>query len=92
MGIRTDLAIELEKQHNFGIEGIRKTEKKNDDVKITEIEILTEKAFGQRRKMIRQSLKSIANIDKACEVAGVDMTMRAEEISPEQYYKIAENI
>ena len=42
--------------------------------------------------MIRQSLKSIANIDKACEVAGVDMTMRAEEISPEQYYKIAENI
>lgn len=63
------------------------------DAQIMEkVELLTEKAFGQRRKMIRQSLKSIANIDKACEVAGVDMTMRAEEISPEQYYKIAENI
>ena len=68
----------------------------SDDLKdaqiMEKVEILTEKAFGQRRKMIRQSLKSIANIDKACEVAGVDMTMRAEEISPEQYYKIAENI
>ena len=68
----------------------------SDDIKdaqiMEKVEILTEKAFGQRRKMIRQSLKSIANIDKACEVAGVDMTMRAEEISPEQYYKIAENI
>lgn len=63
------------------------------DAQIVEkVELLTEKAFGQRRKMIRQSLKSIANIDKTCEVAGVDMTMRAEEISPEQYYKIAENI
>lgn len=63
------------------------------DAQIMEkVELLTEKAFGQRRKMIRQSLKSIANIDKACEVAGVNMTMRAEEISPEQYYKIAENI
>ena len=68
----------------------------SDDIKdaqiMEKVELLTEKAFGQRRKMIRQSLKSIANIDKACEVAGVDMTMRAEEISPEQYYKIAENI
>ena len=68
----------------------------SDDIKdaqiMEKVELLTEKAFGQRRKMIRQSLKSIANIDKACEVAGVNMTMRAEEISPEQYYKIAENI
>ena len=44
MGIRTDLAIELEKQHNFGIEGIKKTEKDNNDVHVTEIEILTETA------------------------------------------------
>ena len=68
----------------------------SDDIKdaqiMEKVEHLTEKAFGQRRKMIRQSLKSITNIDKACEIAGVNMTMRAEEISPEQYYKIAENI
>lgn len=63
------------------------------DEKILEkVEILTEKAFGQRRKMIRQSLKSIPNIETVCQKAGVTMTMRAEEISPMQYYSMAENL
>jgi len=63
-----------------------------DENIISKVEILTEKAFGQRRKMIRQSLKSIIGIEKACELVGVKMTMRAEEITPEQYYLIAKHI
>ncbi len=63
-----------------------------DENIISKVEILTEKAFGQRRKMIRQSLKSIIGIEEACELAGVKMTMRAEEITPEQYYLIAKHI
>ena len=59
---------------------------------IKKVETITEKAFGQRRKMIRQSLKSIPNIESSCEKAGVKMTMRAEEISPIQYYMIAQNL
>ena len=63
-----------------------------DENIMKKVEILTERAFGQRRKMIRQSLKSVAGIDKACTVAGVELTMRAEEITPMQYYKLAENV
>lgn len=59
---------------------------------LEKVELLTQQAFGQRRKMIRQSLKSVPEIEKACELAGVKMTMRAEEISPEQYIEIAKNI
>lgn len=63
-----------------------------DECIMQKVEMLTEKAFGQRRKMIRQSLKNIPNIEKACEVADVKLTMRAEEITPMQYYQIAANI
>ncbi len=56
------------------------------------IEMITEKAFGQRRKMIRQSLKSIQGIEYACNMAEVDLTMRAEEITPMQYYIMASSL
>lgn len=52
---------------------------------------LTQAAFAQRRKMIRQSLKSIPNIEKICLAAEVPMTARAEEISPEQYLMMAQS-
>lgn len=55
-------------------------------------EKITMAAFGQRRKMVRQSLKSFAGIEKACAAAGVEMTMRAEEITPMQYLQIAQNL
>ena len=63
-----------------------------DEEILQKVEIITEKAFGQRRKMIRQSLKSFSNIENACKLAEVEMTMRAEEISPMQYYIIAQNL
>ena len=56
------------------------------------LEKITEVAFGQRRKMIRQSLKILPNLEKACEIAGVPLTDRAENITPKQYLILAQNI
>ena len=42
--------------------------------------------------MIRQSLKGFANLEKACEFAGVALTDRAENITPEQYLILAKNL
>lgn len=59
---------------------------------IRKVSVLTQLAFGQRRKMIRQSLKTVMNIEKACESAGVSMTCRAEEVTPQQYLIMAQNL
>ncbi len=51
---------------------------------------LTEAAFGQRRKMLRQSLKSLG-VDALAllAAAGIEPTARAEEISVEGFVKLA---
>lgn len=59
---------------------------------MVKVEKITEMAFGQRRKMLRQSLKSIANLPQLCAKAEIDTTMRAENLSPQQYLKLAELI
>lgn len=59
---------------------------------LNNVEKLTELAFGQRRKMIRQSLKSIPNLEKICTDAGIDLTARAENLTPEQYLTLAQMI
>ncbi len=59
---------------------------------IVSIEKLTSMAFAQRRKMIRQSLKSLPNLESACLAAGVELTARPEEITPEQFLILADNI
>lgn len=59
---------------------------------LSKVEKLTELAFGQRRKMIRQSLKSIPDLPQLCAKAGIDLTMRAENLSPQQYLKLAKLI
>lgn len=56
---------------------------------IANIERLTTLAFGQRRKMIRQSLKSISNLELLCQKLNIPLTMRAEELTPEQYLALA---
>lgn len=56
---------------------------------IERIEKITSLAFGQRRKMIRQSLKSLAGIEEKCAALNIPMTARAEEITPEQYLRLA---
>lgn len=50
------------------------------------VEILTAAAFGQRRKMIRSSLK---NYQPFFEAAGLDETLRAENITPEKFIELA---
>lgn len=57
---------------------------------LQKVERITELAFGQRRKMLRQSLKSIPNLDKLCEQIGILPTQRAENISPKQFLALAE--
>jgi 16S rRNA (adenine1518-N6/adenine1519-N6)-dimethyltransferase len=51
---------------------------------------MTEAAFGQRRKMLRQSLKSLGGDTGALlEQAGITPTARAEEIDVEGFVKLA---
>ena len=59
---------------------------------LQKVEKITEMAFGQRRKMIRQSLKSIPNLEELCAKAEIDTTARAENLTPEQYLALAELI
>ena len=56
------------------------------------VEKLTAKAFGQRRKMLRQSLKSIVGIKDILNEQKIPEDLRAENITPQEYLKIAENI
>jgi 16S rRNA (adenine1518-N6/adenine1519-N6)-dimethyltransferase len=51
---------------------------------------ITEAAFGQRRKMLRQSLKSLSAEPLALlEAAGIEPTERAEQISVEGFVRLA---
>jgi 16S rRNA (adenine1518-N6/adenine1519-N6)-dimethyltransferase len=54
------------------------------------LEKVTEAAFGQRRKMLRQSLKQLGGDPVALiEAAGLDPTMRAEEVTVEGFAALA---
>ena len=54
------------------------------------LEAVTQAAFGQRRKMLRQSLRSLGNdTAELIATAGLDPTARAEEVSVEQFVLLA---
>lgn len=54
------------------------------------LERVTAAAFGQRRKMLRQSLKSLGvDAEALCRAAGVEPTARAETLSVEQFCALA---
>ncbi len=59
---------------------------------LEKVEALTALAFGQRRKMIRQSLRSVQGIFEHLEMLGISPTLRAENLSPQQYLDIAERL
>lgn len=59
---------------------------------LEKVEKLTGLAFGQRRKMIRQSLKSVPNIGVCLEELGIEPTLRAENLTPEDYLNIAKRL
>ncbi|WP_414713025.1 16S rRNA (adenine(1518)-N(6)/adenine(1519)-N(6))-dimethyltransferase RsmA [Sphingopyxis sp.] len=50
---------------------------------------LTEKGFGQRRKMLRQSLKGLEGAVAAAEALGIDPTRRAETVSVPEWVALA---
>lgn len=52
---------------------------------------VTEAAFGQRRKMLRQSLKSLGG-ERLLEAAGIDGTRRAETLSVEEFVRLANTV
>jgi 16S rRNA (adenine1518-N6/adenine1519-N6)-dimethyltransferase len=59
------------------------------DVQFTMIERLTAAAFGQRRKMLRQSLKGLLGALDAASEVGIDVTRRAETLSIKDFVAIA---
>lgn len=60
-----------------------------DKPNIKLIEKLTEKAFSQRRKMIRSSLKDYIG---AVEKSGIATTLRAEQLTLDDFISIANNV
>ncbi len=56
------------------------------------LERLTEAAFGQRRKMLRQSLKSLPGALEALEKIGIDPTRRAETLSVDEFVELAREL
>ncbi|MFM5917579.1 MAG: 16S rRNA (adenine(1518)-N(6)/adenine(1519)-N(6))-dimethyltransferase RsmA [Novosphingobium sp.] len=53
------------------------------------LERLTEAAFGQRRKMLRQSLKGIPGALDALDALGIDAQRRAETLSVAEFVEVA---
>lgn len=60
-----------------------------DNVRLRTLENITAQAFGQRRKMLRQSLKSIPNILAALDAVGISPTDRAEVVSIDKFIELA---
>ncbi len=60
-----------------------------EGVRLATLETITAAAFGQRRKMLRQSLKSVPGALAALETLGIDPARRAETIDVADYVKIA---
>ena len=56
------------------------------------LERVTEAAFGQRRKMLRQSLKGLPGALAALERLGIDPQSRAETLSVEEFVAIAREL
>ena len=56
------------------------------------LERLTEAAFGQRRKMLRQSLKGVPGALEALGSLGIDETRRAETISVAEFVAVARDL
>ena len=53
------------------------------------LEKVTEAAFGQRRKMLRSSLRSMPGAPDALESVGIDANRRAETLSVEEFVALA---
>ena len=60
-----------------------------EGVAVAAIERVTAAAFGQRRKMLRQSLKPVPGALEALATLGIDTTRRAETLSVAEFVQVA---
>ncbi len=60
-----------------------------DGVRLSTLERLTAAAFGQRRKMLRQSLKGVPGAMEALSTVGIDPTRRAETVGVAEFIALA---
>ena len=63
-----------------------------EGVRAATLERLTAAAFGQRRKMLRQSLKAMPGANQALAALGIDPERRAETLSIEEFTALARTI
>lgn len=63
-----------------------------EGVRLDRLEAVTAAAFGQRRKMMRQSLKSVPGALAALDALGIDPTRRAETVSVAEFVEIARKL
>ena len=56
------------------------------------LERVTAAAFGQRRKMLRSSLKSLGDADALLAASGIPPTARAEELPVESFCALARTL
>ncbi len=63
-----------------------------DGVSARTLERLTEAAFGQRRKMLRQSLKGVPGALEAMDALGIDPQRRAETLSVADFVALARQV
>ena len=63
-----------------------------EHVRAATLERLTAAAFGQRRKMLRASVRGLAGALDALDKVGIDTTRRAETLSVEEFVKVAREL
>lgn len=63
-----------------------------EGVRLATLERLTAAAFGQRRKMLRQSLRGVPGAIEATEAEGIDPTRRAETVSVAEFVAVARRL
>jgi len=59
------------------------------DCRFADLERITAAAFGQRRKMLRASLRTLGDSEALLAAAGVSPTARAEELTVEEFCALA---
>jgi 16S rRNA (adenine1518-N6/adenine1519-N6)-dimethyltransferase len=60
-----------------------------EGVSVRVLERVTEAAFGQRRKMLRQSIKGLPGALAALDALGLDSQRRAETLSVAEFVALA---
>ncbi|MEN9873961.1 MAG: hypothetical protein RL186_858 [Pseudomonadota bacterium] len=66
-------------------------DRSNPFADLTGLEHITAQAFGQRRKMLRASLKGLGQAEALLKAAQIDPTARPETLSPEAFFTLTQS-